>query len=60
MKKILYSLIAKRVINEYAKDMGNYFDYIKGNEEDIFNEALEMVEKAPLINKIKMLVRGCA
>ena len=38
--------------------MGNYFDFVQGNEEDIYNDALAIVEKAPLQYKIRMLLRG--
>lgn len=55
--KLLNNIIAKRIINKYKQDMGNYFDFIQGNEEDIHNDALTIVEKAPLQYKIIMLLR---
>lgn len=56
--KLLNNIIAKRVINKYKQDMGNYFNFIQGNEEDIYNDALTIVEKAPLQYKITMLLKG--
>lgn len=56
---MLNSIIAKRMIKKYANYMGDYFDYIQGNEEGVYNEALALVNKAPLWAKIKMLIRGC-
>ena len=52
------AIIAKRIINKYRQDMGNYFDFVQGNEEDIYNNALTIVEKAPLQFKIIMLLKG--
>lgn len=56
--KLINTIIAKRIINNYKQDMGNYFDFVQGNEEDIYNDALAIVEKAPLQYKIRMLLRG--
>lgn len=56
--KLINTIIAKRIINKYKQDMGNYFDFVQGNEEDIYNDALAIVEKAPLQYKIRMLLRG--
>lgn len=56
--KLINTIIAKRIINKYKQDMGNYFDFVQGNEEDIYNDALAIVEKAPLQYKIGMLLRG--
>ena len=56
--KLINTIIAKRIINKYKQDMGNYFDFVQGNEEDIYNDAISIVEKAPLQYKIKMLLRG--
>ena len=55
--KLINTIIAKRIINKYKQDMGNYFDFVQGNEEDIYNDALAIVEKAPLQYKIRMLLR---
>lgn len=57
--RLLNNIIARRVLAEYSKDMGNYFDYIKGNEEEMHNETLMIVENAPFYSKIKMLIKGC-
>lgn len=51
-------LIAKRIIKKYSNYMGDYFDYIQGNEEDIQAEAIALVKQAPLHSKIKMLIKG--
>jgi hypothetical protein len=56
--KLINTIIVKRIINKYKQDMGNYFDFVQGNEEDIYNDALVIVEKAPLQYKIRMLLRG--
>lgn len=56
--KPINTIISKRIINKYKQDMGNYFDFVQGNEEDIYNDALAIVEKAPLQYKIIMLLRG--
>lgn len=58
MKNFINSIIAKRIMNKYASYMGDYFDFIQGNEEEEFQEALTLVNNAPIISKIKMLVRG--
>lgn len=56
--KLINTIIAKRIINKYKQDMGNYFDFVQGNEEETFNNALTIVERAPLQYKIIMLLRG--
>lgn len=56
--KLINTIIAKKITNKYKQDMGNYFDFVQGNEEDIYNDALAIVEKAPLQYKIRMLLRG--
>ena len=56
--KLINTIITKRIINKYKQDMGNYFDFVQGNEEDIYNDALAIVEKAPLQYKITMLLGG--
>ena len=48
--KLINTIIAKRIINKYKQDMGNYFDFVQGNEEDIYNDALAIVEKADTID----------
>lgn len=52
------AIIAKRIINKYKQDMGNYFDFVQGNKEDTYNEALAIVKRAPLQFKIIMLLKG--
>lgn len=51
-------IIANRIIKKYSNYMGDYFDYIQGNEEEIYSQALAIVKQAPLHSKIKMLVFG--
>ena len=56
--KLINTIIAKRITNKYKQDMGNYFDFVQGNEEDIYNEALAIVKRASLQFKIIMLLKG--
>jgi hypothetical protein len=51
-------IIAKRILNKYASYMGDYFDYIQGNEEEMQADAIALVKQAPLWAKIKMLIYG--
>ena len=68
---LLNNIIAKRVISKYKQDMGNYFDFIQGNEEDVvicrmysftlsmlYSDVLAIIERAPLQYKVKMLLSG--
>lgn len=55
---LLNNIIAKRVISKYKQDMGNYFDFIQGNEENVYSDVLAIIERAPLQYKIRMLLRG--
>ncbi len=43
-KKLETSDLANEIIDFYGSDMGNYFDEIQGNEEEIYNETLAMLE----------------
>lgn len=56
--KLINTIIAKRITNKDKQDMGNYFDFVQGNEEETFSDALTIVERAPLQYKIIMLLRG--
>lgn len=55
--KIFNRMIATKILNCYAQDMGNYFDYVRGNEEEIYNDALVFVETMPFFIKIKTLIK---
>lgn len=68
---LLNNIIAKRVISKYKQDMGNYFDFIQGDEEDVvirrmssfalsilYSDVLAIIERAPLQYKVKMLLSG--
>ena len=68
---LLNNIIAKRIISKYKQDMGNYFDFIQGDEEDVvicrmssfalsmlYSDVLAIIERAPLQYKIKMLLSG--
>lgn len=55
---LLNNIIAKRVISKYKQDMGNYFDFIQGNEENVYSDVLAIIERAPLQYKVKMLLSG--
>lgn len=55
---MLNSIIAKRIINKYSNCMEYYFDFIQGNEEEVFDQAIAIVKQAPLWAKVKMLILG--
>lgn len=68
---LLNNIIAKRIISKYKQDMGNYFDFIQGDEEDVvicrmssfalsmlYSDVLAIIERAPLQYKVKMLLSG--
>lgn len=55
---LLNNIIAKRIISKYKQDMGNYFDFIQGDEENVYSDVLAIIERAPLQYKVKMLLSG--
>ena len=55
---LLNNIIAKRIISKYKQDMGNYFDFIQGDEENVYRDVLAIIERAPLQYKVKMLLSG--
>ena len=68
---LLNNIIAKRIISKYKQDMGNYFDFVQGDEEDVaiclmssfalsmlYSDVLATIERAPLQYKVKMLLSG--
>ena len=55
---LLNNIIAKRIISKYKQDMGNYFDFIQGDEENVYSDVLAIIERAPLQHKVKMLLSG--
>ena len=55
---LLNNIIAKRIISKYKQDMGNYFDFVQGDEENVYSDVLAIIERAPLQYKVKMLLSG--
>ena len=55
---LLNNIIAKRIISKYKQDMGNYFDFIQGDEENVYSDVLAIIERSPLQYKVKMLLSG--
>lgn len=50
--------IAYSIYENYANDMGNYFDYIQTNEEDIQNEIKDILKHGTITEKIKLIKGG--
>ena len=52
------NIIIKYIMNKYASDMGNYYDYIQGHEEDIANQISDILNHGTLNEKIQLLKGG--
>lgn len=48
-------LLASIILNRYAQDMGNYFDYIQGNEDDTLDYIMDTLHTLSPIQKIKFI-----
>ena len=49
------TIIADWLFDKLSADMGNWFDEIKGNEEEIYNSILATLENGTLKEKITLL-----
>lgn len=54
MKPIKF-IIADYIFNKLSADMGNWFDEIQGNEEEVYNSILAILENGTLKEKITLL-----
>ena len=56
--KSIKTIIADYIFNKLSADMGNWFDHIQTNEEEVYNEILHILENGTIADKIKLLKGG--
>lgn len=48
-------VIADYIFDKLSADMGNWFDEIKGNEEEVYNSILATLENGTIADKIQLI-----
>lgn len=48
-------IIADWLFDKYSNDMGNWFDYIQQDQEQVYNDILATLENGTIADKIQLL-----